>query len=207
MEGAAKEEGGGEKGLLLLSGGIDSPVAGWMAIRAGARIAAVHFSSEPFVGPEVEGKCRVLAQKIGLSEFESVPIGALLEKLARDAKFELYYVLQKRLMLRLAGEVARRVGATFLVTGENLGQVSSQTMRNLEAIDSAAPLPVARPLIGMDKEEIVAMAKRIGTFEISKGPEACCVLGPKHPSTAASPADALAEEERLKNTQGGWPSG
>jgi thiamine biosynthesis protein ThiI len=184
------------KGLLLLSGGIDSPVAGWMVMRAGYPLAAVHFSSEPFVGPEVAGKCAVICEKIGIKEFEAIDIGRMLERMAAEGKFDFYFVLQKRLMLRLACRAAARLGCSFLVTGENLGQVSSQTLRNLYAINPASSLPVVRPLISFNKEDIISIARKIGTFEISKGPEACCVLGPKHPSTAARLGDVI-EAERL----------
>ncbi|MFH0961488.1 MAG: hypothetical protein V1820_02290 [archaeon] len=185
-------------GLLLLSGGIDSPVAGFLVKRAGFRLAAVHFSSEPFVGPEIEEKCGVLAKKIGAEEFLAENVGKDLEELASKCKYSLYYVLQKRLLLRRADKIAGKIGADFLVTGENLGQVSSQTLSNLAVIDSATRLPIARPLISFDKEEIIAIARKLGTFEISKGPEACCVLGPKHPATFSNIGQVLEEEQKLK---------
>lgn len=189
---------GKKLGLLLLSGGIDSPVAGFLVRRAGFRLAAVHFSSEPFVGPEIEEKCRVLAGKIGAEQFLAENIGKELEGIANKCRYSLYYVLQKRLLLRKAEGIAARIGADFLVTGENIGQVSSQTLSNMAVIDRAVGIPVARPLISFDKEEIVSIARRLGTFEISKGPEACCVLGPKHPATFSRLEEVLGEEQRLK---------
>jgi thiamine biosynthesis protein ThiI len=194
------------RGLLLLSGGIDSPVAGWMVKRAGHELAAVHFASEPFVGPEVAEKCGTLCGKIGISDFSIVQIGEILEGVAKEAPFTLYYVLQKRLILKLAEKMAKGKGCSFLVTGENLGQVSSQTLRNLSVINSATRIPIVRPLVAFDKEEIIKIARKIGTFEISKGPEACCVLGPKHPATGADLKSVLEAEETLISKVKGWPA-
>lgn len=190
------------QGMLLLSGGFDSPVAGWLVKRAGHQLAAVHFGSEPFVGREVEDRCRVIAEKLGMQDFTVIELGKELERLANSGHYRLYYVLQKRLMVGLACGLARKKGCSFLVTGENLGQVSSQTLKNLSVIDAAAELPVARPLISFDKEDIIAIARKIGTYEISKGPEACCALGPKHPATASRLADVLAAEEEIYTVGG-----
>jgi thiamine biosynthesis protein ThiI len=118
-------------------------------------------------------------------------------RLAAEAEHRYYFVLSKRLMIRVAEAIARREGYGFLVTGENLGQVSSQTLANLGAIDAAASLPILRPLLGFDKVEIVRRAEALGTFEISKGPEFCDVLGPARPATAVRSAVAAEQEERL----------
>jgi thiamine biosynthesis protein ThiI len=109
----------------------------------------------------------------------------------------LYFVLSKRLMVRIAEAIARREGCGYLLTGESLGQVSSQTLPNLRAIDAASTIIVLRPLIGFDKDETVRIAREIGTFEISEGPEICDLLGPAHPATRASLEQVLAEEARL----------
>lgn len=184
------------KGLLLLSGGIDSPVAAHLLHRQGAELDAVHVSLEPYTDGSPEAKARALARQVGIRALAVVPGGDANAALAQ-ADHKRYFVLSKRFMLRCAERLAPARGATFLATGENLGQVSSQTLANLAAIDGAVRLPVFRPLLGLDKVEIMAVAGRIGTFETSKGPELCDVLGPKHPATRARPGEAEAAEARL----------
>ncbi|MHB8606149.1 MAG: asparagine synthase-related protein [Thermoplasmatota archaeon] len=185
------------RALLLLSGGIDSPVAGHVLREQGFALEAVHFSLEPFTDDAAEEKAARLAAHIGISRLTVVPAGPLFAELTKHADHRLYFVLSKRLMVRIAAELARSRGIPFLATGENLGQVSSQTLTNLAAIDAAAPIPVLRPLLALDKLDIVRVAERIETFEISKGPEVCDVLGPKYPSTSARLDRVLTEEARL----------
>lgn len=187
----------GPKGVLLLSGGIDSPVAGHVLIREGCDLVGLHCSLEPFTDDAPEAKARRLAAHLGLSTLCIARIGDPLAALARACDHRHYFVLSKRLMLRLAEAVARQEGATFLATGESLGQVSSQTLGNLRAIDGAVALPVVRPLIGWDKTEIVHRAQAIGTYEVSVGPEVCDVLGPSHPVTRARLDRVEAEEAKL----------
>jgi len=184
------------RALLLLSGGIDSPVAGLLAKRAGLEVSAIHFSSEPLVGPDTRIRCEKLADFMGIP-LHTENISGDLETLANSEKYSLYFVLQKRLFLRRAGEFARIRGIPALITGDSIGQVSSQTLTNLSVVDSATPLPVLRPLISMDKEETIALARKFGTLELSRGPEACCVLGPKHPATGARLGDVLSIERNL----------
>ena len=184
------------KCMLLLSGGIDSPVAGWILKKSGLHISAVHFSFEPLTDNEPEVKSRTLAKKLDIP-LEVVNIAKELKQIADKCEKKYYFVLMKRLMMRKAEALAKKQGCSVLVTGENLGQVSSQTLENLEAIDPATQLPVLRPLISMDKQEIVSIAEKIGTFETSKGREVCDVLGPDHPSTKARLADILEQEKRL----------
>ena len=186
-----------EKALLLLSGGIDSPVAGHLMTRRGLEILAVHFSLEPITDDAAAVKSRRLAEKLGLSRLFVVTIGPAFAEIAKACDVRLYFVLSKRLMVRIAGGIARREGCAYLVTGESLGQVSSQTLQNLRAIDAASTMVVLRPLIGFDKEETVRLAREIGTYEISEGPEICDLLGPAHPATRASLEEVLAEEENL----------
>lgn len=183
--------------LLLLSGGIDSPVAGHLLQRLGATVGAVHFSLEPFTDDAPERKSRELAERLGFRPFYAVPAGDAFAEVAKRAGHRYYFVLSKRLMVRAAEQLALREGFDALATGEALGQVSSQTLPHLGAIQRAAAMPVLRPLLGHDKTEITAIAERIGTFELSKGPEVCDVLGPDHPATAATVERIEAEEARL----------
>ena len=186
-----------EKALLLLSGGIDSPVAGDLMARRGLDILAVHFSLEPITDDAAAVKSRKLAEKLGLSRLFVVTVGPAFAEIAKACDRRLYFVLSKRLMIRIAEAIARREGCAYLVTGESLGQVSSQTLQNLRAIDAASTMVVLRPLIGFDKQETVRVAREIGTYEISEGPEICDLLGPPHPATRASLGEVLGEESRL----------
>src|SRR2546422_10158301 len=183
-----------ERALLLLSGGIDSPVAGHMIARQGLEVLAVHFSLEPITDDAAAVKSRKLAERLGLSRLFVVIVGPAFAEIAKACDLRLYFVLSKRLMVRIAEAIARREGCAYLLTGESLGQVSSQTLQNLRAIDAAASMVVLRPLIGFDKEETVRIAREIGTFTISEGPEICDLLGPAHPATKASLDQVLAEE-------------
>ncbi|NPA91170.1 MAG: tRNA 4-thiouridine(8) synthase ThiI [Chloroflexi bacterium] len=186
--------------LNLLSGGIDSPVAAWRMLRRGARVLNVHFHGQPLVTRASEVKAielaRVLTEWGGSPYLYSVPIGNIQAEIMRTSPPAYRVVLYRRLMMRVAQELAQREGALALVTGESLGQVASQTLENLYVINEVARLPVLRPLIGMDKEEIVAQAERIGTLELSNLPgEDCCTLfTPKHPVTAARLEDVHAIE-------------
>ncbi len=184
------------KGLLLLSGGFDSPVAGHLMQKQGLRIEAVHFSLEPVTDDKAERKCMELARFLGLDKVYIARIGKELTKIASVCTHRYYFVLSKRFMLRIAERIAKQGGHNFIVTGENLGQVSSQTLQNLTTIDRAVRMPVLRPLLGFDKDEIIKTAKTLGTYEVSKGPEICDALGPKGPSTEAS--DKVIEEEETK---------
>ena len=185
------------KGLLLLSGGFDSPVAGHLMKQQGLEIDAIHFSLEPVTDDAAEKKCMELARIIGLRKVYVAKVGDAFTKIAANCSHRFYFVLSKRMMVRVAEAVARRDGYSFLVTGENLGQVSSQTLQNLTVIDNAARIPVLRPLLGFDKEEIISAAKELGTYETSKGPEICDALGPDRPSTAATLSEVLQEESNL----------
>ena len=187
----------GEKALLLLSGGIDSPVAGHLIARQGLEVLAVHFSLEPITDDAAAVKSRRLAERLRLSKLFVVTVGPAFAEIARACDRRLYFVLSKRLMVRIAEAIAKREGCTYLLTGESLGQVSSQTLPNLRAIDAASSMVVLRPLIGFDKEETVRIAREIGTYGISEGPEICDLLGPMHPATKASVEQVLGEEARL----------
>ena len=175
------------RAMSLLSGGIDSPVASWMMAKRGLALEMVHFFSYPYTSLEAKEKvlelARLLTPWTGRLTVHVVPFTAIQEELRRSCPEELFTVIMRRFMMRIAQEVARRCGAKALVTGECLGQVASQTMEALRCTGAVVDLPVLRPCIGMDKEEIVQVARKIGTFETSILPyEDCCtVFTPRHP--------------------------
>lgn len=187
------------KGLLLISGGFDSPVAGYLMQQKGLEIIAVHFSYEPFTDDAPELKSRKAAEILGFKKFITINIAKDCESIAKNCNHRLYFVLTKRLMLRKAEEIARQEGCDFLITGENLAQVSSQTLSNLKSITDSVKMQVLRPLLTYEKTEILALATKIGTYEISKGPEVCDVLGPTHPATKSDLEEIKQEEEKLIN--------
>jgi tRNA uracil 4-sulfurtransferase len=187
----------------LLSGGIDSPVAAWRMMKRGCRVLFVHFHSVPYLPATSQAKARALAERLTAWQYVSrlhlVPFGEIQREVVLSVPPPLRVVVYRRLMLRIAQELARRAGALALTTGESLGQVASQTLENIACIDEAASLPVLRPLIGMDKLEITAAAQQIGTFEISIEPDAdCCTLfTPRHPATRATLDEIRAAEGAL----------
>jgi thiamine biosynthesis protein ThiI len=185
------------KGILLLSGGFDSPVAGHLMSRQGLDLIAAHFSLEPITDDSAAIKARTLCRILGIPSLYVVRVGEAFAEVAHLANRRFYFVLTKRLMVRLADAIGDRESADVLVTGENLGQVSSQTVASLRVIDAAARRPVLRPLIGFDKQEVVDRAREIGTYEVSRGPEICDLLGPPRPSTHARMEQILAEEAKL----------
>ncbi|HYM39273.1 MAG TPA: hypothetical protein VEY12_03885 [Thermoplasmata archaeon] len=187
----------GRRAILLLSGGFDSPVAGHLMARQGFDLVAAHFSLEPITDAGSSVKSRKLVGILGFPMLYVVRVGEAFAEVAHACRRRFYFVLTKRLMVRLADAIADREDADVLVTGENLGQVSSQTLMNLRAIDAVARHPVLRPLIGMDKQEIMDRAKTIGTYDVSVGPEICDLLGPPRPATAARLEQILAEETKL----------
>jgi thiamine biosynthesis protein ThiI len=187
----------------LLSGGIDSPVAAWRLMKRGCRVVFVHFHSVPYLPDVSRGKARELVRRLTAWQYESrlylVPFGEIQRAVVLAVPGPARVVVYRRLMLRIAEALARRVGALALVTGESVGQVASQTLHNLARVDEVADLPVLRPLIGMDKLEITAQAQSLGTYEVSIEPDAdCCTLFvPKHPDTRMSREDVRALEARL----------
>ncbi len=183
------------KGLLLLSGGIDSPVAGYIVSRQ-ADITALHFSNKKFAGTESIKKAKKISKKLGFKMLV-IDLSMQLETIARDCAQAYYFVLMRRLFYRIAERVALKEKCSFIVTGESLGQVSSQTLPNLSVTARVVSIPVVRPLLGFNKRETTNIAKKIGTFDVSSGPEMCDVLGPKHPSTHASLQRVLEEEAKL----------
>ena len=195
------------RALALISGGIDSPVAAWLLAKRGCRISFVHFHSAPYTSAASQRKVRdavaLLAEWLGPSRLWLVPFAELQQALVRDAPAEPRIVLYRRFMLRIAEALAERDRALALVTGESVGQVSSQTLANLDTINRAATLPVLRPLVGSDKAEIVSLAKAIGTYPISIEPdEDCCsFLMPRQPATWTRP-EAIEAIERGLDVKG-----
>lgn len=189
--------------LALLSGGIDSPVAAWRLMRRGCRAAFVHFHSYPIVSTASQQKARQIVEVLTRYQISSrlllVPFGDVQRRLVAEAPQALRVVLYRRFMLRIAEHLACQTGARVLVTGEAVGQVASQTLDNIAMIDAATMATVVRPLIGMDKEEITAEARRIGTYEISVLPdEDCCrVFTPRYPATRARFDEVEAAEAAL----------
>jgi thiamine biosynthesis protein ThiI len=188
---------------VLLSGGIDSPVAAWRMMRRGCRATLVHFHSYPFLSRTSQDKARDLARLLTQYQMRSrlylVPFGELQRQITLSVPGPLRVVVYRRMMLRIAERIAHRVGAQALATGEVVGQVASQTLDNMTVISSVATMPVLRPLIGMDKEEITAEAERLGTYPISIIPdEDCCTLfTPRHPATRARRREVDAAELAL----------
>jgi len=189
--------------LSLISGGIDSPVAAWLLAKRGCEQSFVHFHSAPYTSTASQRKVRDVLQRLadwtGPAKLFMVPFGELQQALVREAPAEPRIVLYRRFMVRIAEALAERVGALALVTGDSVGQVSSQTLANLDTINRAATLPVLRPLVGSDKGEIIELAKRIGTYEISIEPdEDCCsFLMPRQPATWTRPGPIEAIEQGL----------
>ena len=183
--------GSGGKGLLLLSGGIDSPVAGFMMARRGLALEALYFHAYPYTSQEAHDKvvslAKVLATYTGSLVLWTVPFTEAQLKIKKDARMDLTTLMMRSAMMRIAHLLAGHIGANCIVTGESLGQVASQTAENLRLTQSLTDYPVIRPLVGMDKEDTIAMAKKIGSYDISILPyEDCCVLfSPKHPMLKA----------------------
>lgn len=187
----------------LLSGGLDSPVAAYRMMKRGAHVVFVHFHSHPFVSRASQDKARELVELLtryqAVSRLFLIPFGEVQREVVLAVPPPFRVIVYRRLMIRIAEAVAKSVRAEALVTGEALGQVASQTLSNMAVIDGAASLPILRPLVGMDKEEIVHQAQAIGTYEISIQPdEDCCSLfTPKHPATKSTEGQLAAAEARL----------
>ena len=184
--------------LLLLSGGFDSPVAGYLLQQAGYEVQALNFSQEPFVDPNHSLKAQQIAEQLHFTPFIKINIGTELLEISQNAKHAYYFVLMKRLMYKIASEIGKKNDCDFIATGESIGQVSSQTLTNLTVLqDSLTTIPIIRPLITYSKEEIINVAKKIGTFEVSKQPESCDRLGPSKPITNANLTYTHNEEAKV----------
>ena len=188
---------------LLISGGIDSPVAGYMMAKRGVELCGIHFASPPYTSERAEGKVIALLEKVaayaGHIDLHIVPFTRIQEEIQRSCPEDLFTIIMRRFMMRIATQIGQAEDCGALVTGESVGQVASQTIPALACTDAAAGLPVFRPLIGMDKEEIIAVSRRIDTFDISIQPyEDCCtVFTPRHPRTRPKLAKVVEAEAAL----------
>jgi thiamine biosynthesis protein ThiI len=195
------------KVTLLLSGGIDSPVAGYLAQKRGSRLNAIYFHSFPYTGEGAKQKVVDLARELGQAQggirLSVIPFTALQEAFREHANPRLLVLLYRRAMMRIACKVAEMEGALALATGENLGQVASQTLENLGTIEDVADRPVLRPVISFDKAEIVSLAKRIGTYDISVQPfdDCCSLFVPRHPVTKGRIVDMVNAEAHVPGWQ------
>ena len=191
------------KGLLLLSGGIDSPVAGYMMAKRGVRLDAIHFESFPYTSERAREKvlelAKIVAQYSGPINVHIISLTHIQEELVRACEEDYFTLLLRRYMMALADKLAKDEECQALITGESLGQVASQTIQAIGVTDPMTSLPVFRPCIGMDKEEIITVSRNIGAFETSIQPyEDCCtVFTPRHPRTKPVLEKVVAQEEKL----------
>lgn len=195
--------GTGGNAAILISGGIDSPVAAWMMAKRGLELTAVHFASPPYTSERAEQKVIDLLTRVseyaGRMNLFIVPFAKVQEEIMAKCPEELFTIIMRRFMMRVSEEIARQESCSALITGESLGQVASQTIQAIACTDEAAKMPVFRPLIGMDKLEIIEISRKIQTFDISIQPfEDCCtVFTPKHPRTRPVIGDILTAEKAL----------
>lgn len=190
------------KAMLLLSGGIDSPVAGWMMAKRGVHIEAIHYVSPPYTSDraqlKVEQLCEKLTDYCGGIAFHCVPFTEIQEAIKDNCPEEFFTIIMRRLMMEIAQRIAARENCLALITGESVGQVASQTMAAIACTDAVCRIPVFRPLVGMDKTEIIEIARKIDTFETSTLPyEDCCtVFTPRHPKVRPQ----LTDVEKAQNS-------
>ena len=196
------------RGLLLLSGGIDSPVAGYMMARRGMKISALHFTSEPYTSERAKEKVirlsKILSEYCGDIKFYSVSLTEIQENIKKYCDEDYTTVLLRRFMLKIADIIAKSNYYDCIITGESLGQVASQTIEAIKVIYDKINLPVFRPCIGLDKYQIIEIAEKIGTYETSVEPyEDCCsVFTPRHPVTKPKLYKVLEEENRIADING-----
>ncbi len=194
----------GGKTALLLSGGIDSPVAGYMIGKRGVELECIHFFSYPYTSERAKEKvldlAKLMARYCGRMTVHVVPFTKIQEEIRDKCPEEYFTLIMRRMMMRIAEKLAEKLGCMSLTTGESLGQVASQTMQAMMVTNAVCTLPVFRPLIGMDKEEIITVARKIGTMETSILPyEDCCtVFTPRHPKTRPSLKEIEAVEQNLE---------
>ncbi len=199
--------GTGGKACVLISGGIDSPVAAWMMAKRGLSLTAVHFASPPYTSERAEMKVHELLKKVarycGRIDLYTVPFTEIQENIRDNSPEDMFTITMRRIMMKIATRIAEDKDCGALITGESVGQVASQTMWALRCTDDAAGLPVFRPCIGMDKNEIIEISRKIDTFDISIEPyEDCCtVFTPKHPRTKPTLEMAIEAENAAWNDE------
>ena len=195
------------KAAILISGGIDSPVAAYMMAKRGIVLDGIHFASPPYTSPRAELKVKQLLKKVssysGAIRLGIVPFTEIQEKIGESCPEELFTLVMRRFMMKISERLAKKRGCLALITGESVGQVASQTLPALAVTDNAVDMPVFRPVIGMDKDEIIEISRKIDTFSISIEPyEDCCtVFTPKHPKTRPT-IEQLTEAEKALDCDG-----
>lgn len=191
------------RAAILISGGIDSPVAAWTMAKRGLELNAIHFASPPYTSLRAELKVKSLLSKVakysGPIRLGIVPFTEIQEEIAKKCSEEFFTLIMRRMMMRISERLAKERSCLALITGESLGQVASQTLPALAVTDAVSNIPTLRPLIGMDKEEIIAISRKIDTFEISIQPyEDCCtVFTPRHPKTRPTIEQCIEAESAL----------
>ena len=191
------------KVVALLSGGIDSAVAIYLMMKQGVNTVAINMDNRPFTDEKQTNKAVKLVEQLSKIfnkriKMYVVPFGETIQvPLARNCNSHLQCVLCRRMMLRISERIAEKENADAILTGESLGQVASQTLRNIKVEEQAVDLPIIRPLIGLDKVEIIDIAKKIGTYDISIAPGLCCTIAPKKPATHANLSDIQIQEEKM----------
>ena len=191
------------RAAILISGGIDSPVAAWTMAKRGLELNAIHFASPPYTSIRAEMKVKSLLEKVslysGTIRLGIVPFTEIQQEIAEKCSEEFFTLIMRRMMMRISERLARERSCLALITGESLGQVASQTLPALAVTDIVCDMPVLRPLIGMDKDEIVEISRKIDTFDISIQPyEDCCtVFTPRHPKTRPTIEQCIKAEENL----------
>ena len=186
------------KALSLISAGIDSPVASWIMLQRGVELIGIHFSNEPLSFASPREKTVEICRHLGIKKLYIVKHGSLVQaELMRKCENKMRCVLCRRMMFRISEQIAKKENCDFLVTGENLGQVASQTLENMTVAESSVKMPVLRPVLCNDKQEIVDLAKKIGTYKLSVEASSCCNAVPKMPVTKAILPKIEAEEAKL----------
>lgn len=184
-----------------MSGGIDSPVAGKLAIENGYKIYAIHFSQEPFTDSTPKLKSIALCKLLGLKEIIIVNAGEEFKEIADNSYREYYFILIKRFMMKVSELIAEEKKIDYLITGESIGQVSSQTLSNLNTINQSTKIEILRPVLFKNKQEIIDLSKKYEYFETSKGPEMCDALASGNPRTQSTIEQILKEEEKCNMNQ------
>lgn len=186
-----------KKALLLASGGIDSPVAGYLMIKQGLEVVGIHFDNRPLIDYKPLEKTKRLLRKIGVKKLYVIKHGKIQLEIIKNCFRRYQCVICRRMMFRIAEKIARKEKCSFLVTGESIGQVASQTLDNLTLAAKAVKIPILRPLLCNDKQETVDLAKKISTYEISIEPGTCCKAVPRHPITKGKEGKLKREEARI----------